>query len=107
MIRPYMQGDKHFKVKRTKDGRFEVYDSSKKFSNKRRIAAIFDAGEEQDAIEAAENLNKQNDDINIDTRSFFADLRKETRRESLLQYMDNLIVENLFEDAKSKRISSR
>lgn len=104
MIRPYKQGDKHFKVKPTKDGRFVVYDSSKMYGDKGYIAATFDADEEQDAIEAAENLNKQNDEINKSTLSFFADLRKELRGESLVEYMDNLIVEKLFKDATSKRV---
>lgn len=95
MIRPYKQGDKHFKVKRTKDGRFAVYDSSIKFGEKNNIAAVFDANEEQDAIDAAENLNLQNDEINKDTVNFFGRLKKETRNESLMQYMDDLIVEQL------------
>lgn len=95
MIRPYMQGDKHFKVKRTKDGRFEVYDDSKKFGEKNYVVAIFDAEESQDALEAADNLNKQNDELNMDNRKFFTNLRKELRGESLMQYMDDLIVEQL------------
>jgi len=107
MIRPYKQGDKYFKVKPTKGGRFAVYDSSKTYGDKGYIAAIFDADEEQDAIEAAENLNKQNDEINKGTLSFFADLSKELRGESLVQHMDNLIVEKMFKDARSKRINSK
>jgi hypothetical protein len=95
MIRPYKQGDKHFKVKRTKDGRLAVYDSSIKFGNKNNIVAVFDADEEQDAIEAAENLNNQNDELNKDNIKFFANLKKEMRGESLMQYMDDLIIEQL------------
>lgn len=98
MIRPYQQGDKHYKVKRTKDGRFEVYDSAKNFGDEGYIAAIFDANEEQDAFEAAENLNMQNDETNASTLKFFANLSKELHsnlKESCMQYMDALIEENL------------
>lgn len=98
MIRPYQQGDKHYKVKRTKDGRFEVYDSTKNFGDEGYIAAIFDANEEQDAFEAAENLNMQNDETNASTLKFFANLNKEVHsnlKESCMQYMDALIEENL------------
>lgn len=90
-----MQGDKHFKVKRTKDGRFAVYDSSIKSGEKDKIVAVFDANDEQDAFDAADNLNKQNDETNKSTINFFANLNKELHGESLVQYMDDLIVEQL------------
>ena len=98
MIKPYQRGDKNFKVKRTKDGRFEVYDSTKNFGDEGYIAAIFDANEEQDAFEAAENLNKQNDENFTSTLKTLANLSKELRsnlKESCTQYMDSLIEENL------------
>lgn len=90
MNKPYQVGDKVYKVRRTKDGHLQVYDAQKLQAGiKNCIAATFEPGEEQDAQEAADNLNKQNDETSIDTRSFFARLSDEARanvRESFAQF---------------------
>ena len=93
-IKPYRLGDKNYKVKRTKDGRFAVYDSTENDY----IVATFDADEESEAHESAENRNKENDENFMQHLKYIAALKKQVHSftpESFFQYMDDLIVENL------------
>jgi len=93
-IEPYRLGDKNYKVKRTYDGRFAVYDSTKKDY----IVATFDADEESEAYESAENRNKENDANFVQHLKYIADLKKQAHSftpESFFRYMDGLIVENM------------
>ena len=82
-----------YKVKRTKDGRFAIIDSY--FSNK--IVALFDADSEMDAMFGADERNKQFNKEQKEGIEMLGNLKKELwpNNESLAQYMDNLIVENL------------
>jgi hypothetical protein len=80
-------------VVRTKDGRFAVKD---KLGNQ-GIVATFDADSEMDAIF---NADARNIDFNQEQREVLGkmeELKKELqpKKESLDQYMDGLIVENL------------
>ena len=95
-------------VVRTKSGRFAVKDQL----GNQGIVATFDADDEMDAIF---NADARNIDFNQEQREVLSkmeELKKEIRpkKESLDQYMDDLIVENLrdwFKPHVDKRTGKR
>lgn len=112
MNKQYKRGDEVYKVTQIK-GSWVVYDSLVDKFDKKYYVANFGPQGEEDAIELARNLNIKytaDHDVTIDFIHRLQDEAHAAVKESLWEFTDNLIVENLrdwFKPHTDKRTGKR